>query len=199
MLTGPVQSFSRSALQVAASSDGSRGVASTVGAVTFYVILAAVLFFALRAAYHGYSRYKFGIDRRREHKSRFIGDGQQWTNERVTPSQPGPASRSRWMLAGLLAVTFGLGLFACVRALTDPQISRQRGIVVSIESDARSGTTICVATPSGGIGVVGGEQYFDQVCLSGSLVGDEPKIGACIVLEIQGESAALRVKPSDDC
>lgn len=124
-------------------------------------------------------------------------DGQRWTDERATPAEPPARSRPRWALVALVAATFGLGLFACARVFLDPQITRHRGKVLSIGRDPRSGVTICVGTPSR-IQVVG-EQSLDEVCFSGSVVGDEPAIGDCIVMEIQAESSALRVKPSQGC
>jgi hypothetical protein len=101
-------------------------------------------------------------------------DGERWTDERATPSEPGPPTRSKRAPVALLALAFGLGLFACARILTDSQITRQRGTVVSIASDPRKGLTICVGVPSR-IQIVG-EQSLDEVCFSGSLLGDEPSI-----------------------
>lgn len=124
-------------------------------------------------------------------------DGERWTDERATP-EPGAAPPSRWWVPfALLAVAFGLGLFACVRDFITPNITRQRGTVVSIASDPRKGSTICVGVPSR-IQIVG-EPSLDEFCFSGSLVGDEPSIGDCIVMEVQDQSSALKVKPSEGC
>lgn len=71
MLSGSLHSLHPAAFVAASSSDDSKGAAYTAGAVTFYVILAAALFFGVRAVYRSYMRKKFGIDRRRERKSRF--------------------------------------------------------------------------------------------------------------------------------
>ena len=45
----------------------------------------------------------------------------------------------------------------------------------------------------------GDKQPRDSICWDGVLEGVVPTIGACVVLQAQGESSVLRVEPAQGC
>jgi hypothetical protein len=83
-----------------------------------------------------------------------------------------------------LLTAIGVAASVLIIPACDPAIYRSTGTVVSIENHSEDEVTVCLTGDD---------------CSSGILDGDMPKVGDCVTLQTQGESAMLKITSARGC
>jgi hypothetical protein len=80
-------------------------------------------------------------------------------------------------------------------------IARERGTVLSIETpDLRGkGSTLCLANTVDAGSTYGARKGHQKVCWSGNLEGIVPRVGDCVVMQVEAETSYLRVTGGEGC
>jgi hypothetical protein len=60
-------------------------------------------------------------------------------------------------------------------------------------------TEVCLRDTTDAGSTYGDKRDRESICWDGSLEGVKPEIGACVVLQSQGESGILRVESAEGC
>ena len=107
----------------------------------------------------------------------------------------------RWIavaaIAGAIAA-LALMILGFYSWSTNPAIARIRGQVTAVNA-ANESTEICLSGVSDAGSTYGNKSPRERECWDGIAVGTEPRIGQCVVLEIQGEGAELKVARASGC
>jgi hypothetical protein len=128
-------------------------------------------------------------------------DGRTWTDLRTPPLPPASkGSRAPTIavvaVASLLVVVASVGLYQCA---TNPAIARMRGVVTSVTEVPDRQVEVCIRDATDAGSTYGDRNDRDSLCWDGFLEGMRPKVGDCVVLQAQGESATLKVEAATGC
>ena len=96
-------------------------------------------------------------------------------------------------------VLVGATLVAVLLCSCNPAIARSKGVVTSVRKNADQTTEVCLRNTMDAGSTYGNKQDRDASCWDGVLEGVKPTIGACVVLQAQGESSVLRVESAKGC
>ena len=96
-------------------------------------------------------------------------------------------------------VFLGASLAAVVLCSCNPAIARAKGVVTSVRKSRDRTTEVCLRDTTDAGSTYGDKRDRDSICWDGFVEGIEPTIGACVVLQSQGESSVLRVESAEGC
>lgn len=97
-------------------------------------------------------------------------------------------------------VLLGASIAAVVLCSCNPAIARAKGVVTSVRKSSRDQITeVCLRDTTDAGSTYGDKRDRDSICWDGFVEGIEPTIGACVVLQSQGESSVLRVESAEGC
>ena len=96
-------------------------------------------------------------------------------------------------------VLLAAGLSTVLLCSCNPAIARSKGVVTSVRKKTEQTAEVCLRDTTDAGSTYGSNRDRDSICWDGVLEGVEPTIGACVVLQAQGESSVLRVESAEGC
>ena len=130
-------------------------------------------------------------------------DGDRWTGQRSSriPIVKSPSRRVidtiGWVVASAVLLVGALALFLI--AQNSEAIARVKGTVVTVAPAEDDQVEVCLGDVVDAGSTYGNTDDRSSLCWSGELEGSEPTIGACVVLQSEGEASYLRVERSEGC